>query len=238
MVFNNVFGAFRRLLPGGSTPTDERREIVRVNCKLPASCEIGSEKISVTVVDMGLRGLRIESPKRLGKGRKVTVSRPNHGGPVECKVVWSSARRFAEVYQAGLQFTDTVDNMRKSWIKGTLQQLGFSPGRIKEKRKHIRLPAEQRAAIQNSSGDILTDGVVINLGIGGALIALDIEVAKTVPVVLVVDPLANLEPLEMPSEIRSCYRPKNSRQYLHGLRFHDQDNDLVKRYLAVLLKGH
>ncbi len=237
-MFNNVFGAFKRLLPGGSTPTEERREIVRVQCKVPAICRPldGGKEMKVVVIDMGLRGIRIETPTKLGKNRSVVMTRPN-GGPGICKVVWGRPKRFSQLFLAGLQFADTVENMRQSWIKQTLTQLGFSPGRIKEKRKHIRVPSEQRAVLSSTVGDDLTDGLLINLGIGGALVSLPIEVPKTVRVVLKVDPMGTLSPLEIPCTIRSCRKCKKSLKYLHGLRFEDQDNDLVRRYLALLMKS-
>lgn len=232
-----MFGAFRRLLPGGATPVLERREIVRVECKVPVVCifPAGGE-MNGTVIDMGMRGVRLETKQKLKKGNTVRLLRPD-GGPVECLIVWTRPKRFSDDFLAGLQFIDSAENLRASWIKGTLKKLGFTPGRIKEKRKHIRVPSELRAALVSTAGDELCEGTLINLGIGGALVALPVEVPSNVKVSVRIDPVAHLKGLELPCAIRSCRKNPRSQKFEHGLRFEDQDNDTVKQYLNVLMKS-
>lgn len=215
----------------------ERREIVRVECKVPAVCLFPDGKQSkAVVVDMGMKGLRLECRKKLPANKTVRIMRPD-GGPVNCKIVWCKPKRFSDRYLAGLEFSDTPENLRHSWIKNTLQNLGFVPGRIKEKRMHIRVPAEQRASLVSAAGDELTEGLLINLGIGGALVEMGVLVPKALRVSLRVDPMGALPALELPCEIRSAFQNQRNQKFMHGLRFDDQDNDLVKKYLALLMKS-
>ena len=225
------------MLPGSETPVEERREIVRVPCKIPAVCRhAGGEQMKVVVVDMGMRGLRLETDKKLAKDSAVAILRPG-GGPIACKVVWTRPKRFSEKHLSGLQFSDTSANMKASWIKGTLQQLGFEPGRIKEKRKHIRVPSEQRATLVSTAGDELTEGIILNLGLGGALVQMQVQVPSQVKVSLRVDPVGVVAPLEMPCQIRSSWKDERTLKFMHGLRFDDQNNDLVKKHLKILMKS-
>lgn len=217
----------------------ERREIVRVECKVPVVCifPAGGE-MKGTVVDMGMRGVRLETSKKLKKGNTVRLLRPD-GGPVECQIVWSRPKRFTDLHLAGLQFIDSAENLRASWIKGTLKKLGFTPGRIKEKRKHIRVPsdAELRAALVSTAGDEFTEGVLLNLGIGGALVSLNVEVPASTKVSLRVDPISSLKGLELPCVIRSCHQNQRTQKFEHGIRFDDQDDDQVRKYIAELMKS-
>lgn len=236
-MFDAVFVAFRKLFPGGEVPTDERRDIVRVPCRIPAFCVCGDQRQQVTVVDMGLKGMRLEAPSAIGKGKQVTLERPKDGGPVTCKVVWCQPKRASDKQLLGLQFTDSADNMRRSWIRGALQKLGFVPGRIKERRKHIRVPAEHRAVLANKAGDILSEGNLKNLGLSGALVLTHIQVPKGMSVRLQVDPLGTLPLLDAVSEVRSCSAAKNDNKFYHGLKFEDVDEELVKKYLRMLMKS-
>jgi PilZ domain len=236
-MFRNMFGAFKRLLPGAEPPVLERREIVRIPCKVPAVCRLADgTELKAVVVDMGMRGLRLETAVKLPKAGMVHVLRPG-GGPIGCRVAWNRPKRFSDQHLAGLEFSDSAKNMRASWIKGTLQKLGFEPGRIKEKRKHIRVPAEQRATLVSTAGDELTEGVLINLGIGGALAQMHVEIPANVKVSLRVDPVGAVPPLEMACTIRSSWKNERNLKYMHGLRFDDQDNALVKKYLKILMKS-
>jgi PilZ domain-containing protein len=236
-VLKNVFSAFQSLMPGSNPPVEERREIVRIPCKVPVIVlpESGGEMTAV-VIDMGLKGLRLETDKKLSKKKAVRVIRPN-GGPIVCQVKWTRPKRFSEKFHTGVEFSDSAENMRASWIKDTLRQLGFQPGRIKEKRKHIRVPSESRAVLASVAGDELGDGVLVNMGVGGALVAIDVAVPEGNKTILRVDPVGALPLLEMPAVIRSVHQNKRTQKHLHGLRFDDQDNRLVKRYLSILMKS-
>lgn len=236
-MLENVFSAFHKILPGSNPPVEERREIVRVECKVPAIVlpEKGGE-LKAIVIDMGLKGLRLETDTKLPKKKSVRIIRPE-GGPIVCRVVWTRPKRFSDKFHAGLEFADSPENMRASWVKGTLQQLGFQPGRIKEKRKHIRVPSEQRAVLATPAGDELGEGELLNLGIGGALIEIGVAVPEGNKTILRVDPVGTLPFLEMPAVIRSVRQNKRNQKFQHGLRFEDQDARLVKRYLSILMKS-
>lgn len=236
-MLDQVFEAFYRILPGSNPPVDERREIVRVPCKFPAMVlPAKGGEVKAVVVDMGLKGLRLETEEKLSKKKQVRIVRPG-GGAVVCKVVWSRAQRFTNKFHAGVLFDDSPENMRASWIKPTLQQLGFQPGRIKEKRQYIRVPSEHRAVLSSTAGDALGEGDLLNLGIGGALVEIDVAIPKGNKIILKVDPVGALPLLEIRAGICSVTKNKRDQKFRHGLEFEDQNNRLVKRYLNIFMKS-
>lgn len=236
-MFNSVFEAFKRLAPGPSVPIDERREIVRVACQIPVGCGYRNQQYPVTVVDMGLSGLRLKSPTRFPRGKLVTLSHAG-GGPVLCMVVWVRSRGKNEGFELGLRFHDTIDNLRNSWVQNELTRLGFIPGRIQERRKHIRVDADVRAVIANRSGELLVEGRLRNVGISGAMIQTKVEVDVGTSIRLQADPLASVEGLDILSEVRSCRPHHDGDDFLHGLRFVEvADEGHLKRYLYTLLRN-
>jgi hypothetical protein len=236
-MFKSVISAFQKIIPGSNPPVLERRSIVRVECKVPAILllEEGGEMRAV-VVDMGPKGLRLETDKKLPKNKNIRIVRPE-GGPVLCRAVWTRPKRFSDKHLTGLEFIDSKENLKASWIKSTLQKLGFEPGRIKEKRQHIRVPSEQRAVLASMAGDELTEGVLLNLGVGGALVEVGVAVPEKNKVILRVDPVGTLPFLEIRAVVRSARLNNRNQKHQHGLRFEDQDNKLVKRYLSILMKS-
>ena len=236
-MLKSVFSAFQSLVPGANPPVEERREIVRIPCKVPVIVlPEGGGEMTAVVIDMGLKGLRLETDKKLSKKKSLRVLRPK-GGPVVCRVKWIRPKRFSDKFHAGVEFVDTAENMRASWLKDTLRQLGFQPGRIKEKRKHIRVPSESRAVLASTAGDELGEGILLNLGVGGALAAIDVAVPEGNKIILRVDPVGTLPFLEIPAVIRSVQQNQRTQKFQHGLKFEDQDNRLVKRYLSILMKS-
>ena len=235
-MFDKVFDGLRKLLPS-EVPVLERREIVRIDCKVPAVYRASDGKdLTAVIVDIGINGLRLESPKKIPRNSEVQVLRPE-GGPVSCKVIWSRPKRFSDQHLSGLQFIDSKENMRSSWVKSTLQKLGFKPGKIKEQRKHIRVRSEARATLSSTAGDELTEGTLLNLGIGGALVKMETPIPQSVKVILSVDPVGAVSPLRMPCVIRSSWKDERTLKAMHGLRFDDQNNALVKKYLKILMKS-
>lgn len=234
-MLNNFFSAFQNLT--GGPPVEERREIVRIPCKVPVILlPEGGGEMTAVVIDMGLKGLRLETDKKLSKKKALRIIR-REGGPIVCGVKWTRPKRFSDKFHTGVEFQDTAENLRASWIKPTLQQLGFQPGRIKEKRRHIRVPSDSRAVIASSAGEELGDGILMNLGIGGALVSVNVAVPEKNKVLLRVDPVGALPLLEMPAIVRNVHQDQRTQKHLHGLRFEDQNNKLVKRYLSILMKS-
>jgi len=64
-----------------------------------------------------------------------------------------------------------------------------------------------------------------------------VEVPVKKKVILKVDPMGSLPMLEMDAVIRSVRLNQREQKFQHGLRFDDQDNKLVKRYLKLLMKS-
>lgn len=216
----------------------ERRALVRLPCKIQAQLSDGATEMTVAVSDISLKGIRVESPEKLAKGKQVKVlGKGANGGPVQCKVLW--AKQVDKHWSCGLEYSDSQQNMATSWVKEALLKLGFTKGKASERRKHLRLPAstQVRAALANLSGDVLTDGMLINLGAGGALVAVKVEVPPGTRVRIQIDPIGVVAPLDITGVIRSAKRNVRSQNYYHGIRFDVAEDPLVKKYLQILMKG-
>lgn len=224
----------------------ERRGLIRLPCKILAKCNLDDKDVAVAVGDISLMGMRVESPSKLTKGTTVSIQQTDsNGGPVRCTVVWCRQGRTSKSYTAGLQFdvkkgdAEDMAMMKASWVSDALRQLGFVMSKKDERRKHIRVPshAHVRAALANLSGDVLTDGALVNLGVGGALVSVKVEVPVNTRIRLQIDPVGMVAPLDIAGVIRSSKRHVRSQTYFHGIRFDLDDNTLVKKYIDVLMKG-
>ncbi|MBI3929605.1 MAG: PilZ domain-containing protein [Armatimonadetes bacterium] len=239
-MFQSLVNRVRFLFSGApSVPTEERRQLIRLSCKIVALCSASGREFKVAVTDIGLNGMRLEAPEQLKKGQALQILCPNQpGGAIACEVVWCRQVGNSKSWSTGVRFSDSDENKASSWIKPALHSLGFGAGKIKERRTHVRVPANcrPRAAVANKAGDVLTEGSLLNLGIGGALVSLGVEVRPGMTIRLQLDPLGALPGLDLLSEVRSCKKDVRNQKWLHGMRFNDRDNPMVRRYMDLFLK--
>ncbi len=220
-------------------PTRERRKLIRLPCRIAVECSSPKGEFKAWATDIGLNGMRLESQVRLEAGAPMNIiCKGQPGGSVRCEVVWCHPRKHDDGYYTGVKFSDTNENMRKSWVKPALKALGFSSKRIKERRREVRIPArsQPRVSIANRAGDVLTDGVLLNLSVGGALVKIGVQIPVRLKVVLQVDPIGVVPPLEVLSEVRSCKKDVHSQKWIHGLQFIDSPESLVTKYMEELYK--
>lgn len=154
----------------------ERRRALRVRCYCQAQAIVEGESHKATVTDLGLEGVRIKSMSAPFKqGAEVAVAyRPPHSdggaecGVVRCNVLW--VQRSGREMVAGLRYNDSRENMRSSWVRYVLTELGFDESRTFQRRQHLRVDAAMPARVFHNGEVALTDAKVVNLGIGGALV--------------------------------------------------------------------
>jgi hypothetical protein len=163
------------------------------------------------------------------------VHRDEQGDPIEAKVVWCRGMRGAAKYQAGVTYLSDKEALKSSWIKPALKQLGFTVGRIGEKRKLLRVPGRYRCLLKSMEGDTYATGELTNLSIGGCLVESEVELPLKLTLRVKTDPVGGLEALNGVAEVRSCKRNAHTRNYQCGLRFVEIDEALVKRHMAVMM---
>lgn len=231
---------FRDLLnllkPGSGVPVDERREQVRLDCLISAVLKHKNQTRECRVVNASLTGLQIELESKIRKRSQVSLHRDQHGGPVLGSVMWCRAKRGDNRYRAGIRYHDDPKMLRDSWIKPALKDLGFSVGRIKEKRQLTRVPGQKRRCfLKSMSGDTYSSGELINLSVGGALVELEVELPDGLELLLKIDPIENVGELSATVVVASCKRNRQTRQYSCGLRFVEVDLKLVRRHMSVMM---
>lgn len=160
----------RGLVLSQSLPTSERRVTPRLRCYYPVSCASAASQQarSARVTEMSRQGMRMEiaEPYKRGSSVNVTYTSPHPQATVRCKVRWTRKRASGNHWM-GVTYEDAPD---ASWVGYVLQELGFEDSDVFCKRRNIRLPAELQAEVRTPQGEMLSSGVVINLGVGGALV--------------------------------------------------------------------
>ncbi|MEW6277755.1 MAG: PilZ domain-containing protein, partial [Candidatus Eremiobacterota bacterium] len=174
---------------------EETRTRTRVLCRYPVlyTTEDGDTQRAY-VVDIGVNGMRLEGVKKLKKSSRIQVASAYPGleqNKLRCEVVWCR-ERMAGDYNAGIRYDEKDDNLRGSWVKVILQELGLGDETAFQRRKHVRIATSLRAEIRDlRSGHYLTDGRVLNLSIGGCLVQSDNPVTDNLQVLCLIGPYAN-----------------------------------------------
>lgn len=251
----SVLGAIRRLLDGliaffqgrgGSTP-DERRRLIRVRCAYDVQCESGDHRFPGQVVDIGLNGMKLFLGEQIKTKTQLQIHHPTANlGPdsesVVCHVRWCRKRRnpgdSSLAYEIGVQYCDTQGNMRRSWVKFLLKELGFDERSIFTRRKAVRADSKLPGQLSGDDGRSLV-GTVINLGVGGALF----EGLQSYPaqsaIRVIIGPLGKFKAIELPGTIITTRRTEDSETFHSSIRFSELSGTQVRYlgdYVIQLLK--
>lgn len=219
----------------------ERRKKLRVRTYI--RLEFTSEesgRSSGIVTDLSLDGLRLRCQTPLHQGQLLEVffpdgKDPETTGSVRCKAVWlqtlSQVGRTS--YEAGLSFEDTRENMKRSWVKYVLEQLGFDESKTFQKRRYLRAHGQIPARVFTQYEGEPIAGEVLNLGVGGALLALESPLEKDQTLHCEICLWRILPPLRLPCRVLSvgldAERAGTDRpSHLHSLLFLGMDTEEVK----------
>lgn len=226
----NVFSKLRSFLLGQEIIEAERRRAVRIPCRIRAGVEgLGTP---ATVLNISVLGLRVETTGRLRKNTVLSIEgREYPGHPLSARVIWCQHRN--DQWLSGLMFVGTNEEKNISWVKTALDKLGAGQNRVKERRAHVRVPAEGIAYLANRSGDRLCEGHLRNLGLGGALFLSEVGIQAGTTVRLQSD-LIGRPKLDEPGTVRSCRKDVRSQHFLVGLEFSDTGTDGVRKFLRQL----
>ena len=163
----------------------ERRQKLRVRTYIRLDMQVRGEKSSAIVTDLSLSGMRIKTSFELEQGDVVEVAFPDsenrlRTGALKCDVVWITALGPSgrTTYEAGLSFEINAVERNDSWVKYVLEQLGFDQSKTFQKRKYLRASGQVPARIFTSDPEQTMSGEVLNLGVGGALLASEKSLEK------------------------------------------------------------
>jgi hypothetical protein len=218
----------------------ERRKKLRVRTYIRMEYVTEEGRGSAIVTDLSIDGMRMRCQKALKDGEQIEVFFPDgsdseNTGSVRCRAVWLQTLEQVgrTSYEAGLSFDDSRDKMKRSWVKYVLEQLGFDDSKTFQKRKYMRAKGLIPARIFTvHEGEAIT-GEVVNLGVGGALLALDAPLEKETQIHCEICLWRILPPLRLPCRIMAVaedteHEGEGPPRHLHSLLFLGMDTEEVK----------
>jgi hypothetical protein len=247
-----VIEAIRKLLDGiisffqgkgGATP-DERRRLIRIRCQYQVKVDYNQQSFQAEVVDIGLNGMKLLVKEKFPAKAVLQVHQPEaseglNTDQVECSVRWCRRSRLGgEGFEVGVQYADSKGNMRKSWVKFLLKELGFDERSIFTRRKAIRADSKLVCQLSGDDGRSL-DGMCVNLGIGGSLFEGRTSYAPTSNVRLRIGPFKKLKAVELPGQIITTRRLGEDKDYQSSIRFGEMSGSqlrLLGEYVLYLLR--
>ena len=215
----------------------ERREKLRVRTYIRLDMEVRGEKASAIVTDLSLSGMRIKSSFELEQGDIVEVAFPDsenrmRTGALKCDVVWVTALgpTGRTTFEAGLSFEPKAVERNDSWVSYVLEQLGFDQAKTFQKRKYLRASGQVPARVFTSEHTMT--GEVLNLGVGGALLASESSLQKDDLIHCEICLWRILPALRLPCKVMGVRQDKSLNEdkphYLHSLLFLGMDTEQVK----------
>ncbi|MFA5506132.1 MAG: PilZ domain-containing protein [Vulcanimicrobiota bacterium] len=217
----------------------ERRKKLRVRTYIRMDLQAGASKSSAIITDLSLSGMRIRTSLGLKQGDPVEVAFPEaentqNTRAIDSHVIWVTELGPAgrASYEVGLSFDESQVGKEDSWIRYVLEQLGFDESKTFQKRKYLRAGGRVPARIYTvNPGETIT-GEVLNLGVGGALLASETPLDKDTQIHCEICLWRILPPLRLPCKVmgvrEDLLESEGSPQYLHSLLFLGMDTEQVK----------
>lgn len=210
----------------------EKRRALRVRSYAQVQLAAGEEQFKGVVTELGLDGLRLKSldaPLKEGQAWDIHYTLGPDGdpaGPVRVQTAW--VRRVGREYVAGARFADSRENMRRSWVRYLLQELGFDESCIYQRRQYIRVDSSIPARVFSGSNCVLHDGKLVNLGIGGALLEGETSLQKGAHLTLEMSLWRILPTLRLPVLVLDVRPDQNPERTLSCLQFGSMDAQQIK----------
>ncbi|GMU54367.1 MAG: hypothetical protein AMXMBFR33_35130 [Candidatus Xenobia bacterium] len=240
-MFNKFLEGLRQIaLAPRTRPGEELRSRIRVLCRYPVQIESGEGPPDrAYVVDIGLNGLRVEDVRRLKKGSLVQVASAYPGlehNRLTCEVVWCR-ERISGGYNAGLSYETAPPG---SWVRVILDELGLDEERGAQRRRYVRIATSLRAQVRDlSSNQLLTEGRVVNLGLGGVLLRSPRQLAEGNEVLCLFGPYSHYPHLSVEATCLSSHYDEDDQDWYHSLGFANltaREVREVGRFVVGLLK--
>ena len=223
----------------------ERRRCVRFTCRhkvdLVHEEDDGGKNVAY-VLNYGVGGVRITYPKSLKIGEKIKLRFP-HPLPgfsvrtLECEVIWRRKNPKTLEMLAGLKFVEGKERMQSSWVAYFLRERGATGADAREDRDYFR--AECKLDVVARADDDRAVGHALNMGIGGALLALNRPAEPGDEWGLDISGLSSFPAFHRRCQVKSCEMGENG-MYIQRVEFgpvRDEDTaKLIRKYMLALSK--
>lgn len=224
----------------------ERRQLVRVRCRIPVQVRVGERTVNGWILDMGVQGVRLRTSELLKSGGvlpvRATVSQQSSQTWVNCRIKWSRSTEGGKYYLAGARFNETRENLRRTWVHRLLRELGLNENSLRERREFIRVPSQIPARVQSlkNPGAGVIQVETLNIGVAGLLIRTATPVYSGEHYRCWIGPWGKLPEIgPIPGEILSCRPDPSGTASQAPLRFLELEEDTVRdlgRYVLTFLK--
>lgn len=210
----------------------EKRRSLRIRSYVQVRLQAEGQDFKGVVVELGLEGLRVKSPDApLEEGQTWDVVFAGEGpteelGPVRMQTAWS--QRAGRDMIAGARYVDSRDNMRKSWVRRVLQELGFEENKVYQRRQFIRVDASIPSRLFDGTRCVLNEARVVNLGIGGALLESATAMEKNASLTLEISLWRILPTLRLPVTVLDVRPDLDTGLQLHSLQFGPMEGQQIK----------
>ncbi|MBX3169070.1 MAG: PilZ domain-containing protein [Candidatus Eremiobacteraeota bacterium] len=227
----------------GGASAQERRRLVRLACSYDTSAYLEGRPVSVKLVDISLGGGKLQGPaSNFQRGQLIQVSNPlpeaRVKDPVTARIVWLRPSRDEEgKFDIGLQFEESPEVLGKSWVITVLNKIGMQ-SKVFNQRKYTRAAANLPIEIDLKTKE-RHPGTALDIGLGGALLAVDRPLSPTTRFTLHMGPLGNHDKLELNCEVISSRHDEAGIGWTHSAKFAEistTQTKLLGKYVVDLLK--
>ena len=138
--------------------------------------------------------------------------------------------------EAGLQFSESPENLGRSWVVSLLNKVGMQ-SKVFNQRKFTRAEANLQVELRLEDGGV-TAATCLDLGLGGALVACPDDLGEK-PFKLAIESFGIHEGLEVSCEVLQA-RPDDQHGFTYSVRFVElsaNQTKLLGRYVVDLLKA-
>lgn len=210
----------------------EKRRGLRVKSYAQVRAQVEGQDHKAVVTELGVDGLRLKSMEApLAQGQEVELRYASEvdgaeAGPVRVQVAW--VQKSGRDLVAGARYVDSRDNMRRSWVRMLLMEIGFDDSTTYQRRKFIRVDASIPSRIFQESEVLISEARLVNIGIGGCLLESAEPLEKNQLVTVEMSLWRILPTLRLPASVLDVRSDPESGLALTSLQFGTMDSAQVK----------
>ncbi|MFN8606216.1 MAG: PilZ domain-containing protein [Vulcanimicrobiota bacterium] len=210
----------------------EKRRGVRVKSYAQVRALVGDKDHKAIVTELGVDGCRFKSMEApLAQGQEVELRYASEVegaevGPVRVQVAW--VQKSGRDLVAGARYVDSRENMRRSWVRFLLMEIGFDDTRTYQRRKFIRVDASIPSRIFQNDAVLISEARLVNIGIGGCLLESAEPLEKGTEVTVEMSLWRILPTLRLPAMVIETRQEPEGGLCLTSLKFGAMDSTQVK----------
>lgn len=232
-------GGLRRRVAKAGPGLWERRKDYRLPCRFDATCQSAEHSANGHLVEIGPRGLRLETDTPFKPGTYIRVScRP--GGMLlgrqrlPYKVTWCEPRE--EGCELGVALEE--DSLSQTWVEYALKLLGALRRRM-QPRRAFRAPFSAPAELRDLQGSLLGQAQLRDIGMMGAQVSTPVYLEPGETLRFALGPTRKMGQFEVPATILSSRRDSASCERLAHLRFfglNESQNELLEKFVLAAIE--